>query len=200
MPSARVSIIVLLGVAVLVVAGSALAPYDPLEQDPTRMLQGPGGAHWLGTDYLGRDVLSRLMAGTRISVAGALEAVVVAAAAGHPARARLGLARAATFEWVALRVTDTLMVLPFTVFAIAVVGTLGNGLHQSMIAVGILMSPLFFRVTRAVTLGLRQHAVRRGGGADGRQRSGGSCASTSGRRCCRPSRSPRPRPSARPCC
>ena len=90
-PSARISIIILLGVAVLVVAGSALAPHDPLDQDPTRMLQGPGGAHWLGTDYLGRDVLSRLMAGTRISVAGALEAVVVAAAAGHPARARVGL-------------------------------------------------------------------------------------------------------------
>ena len=154
-PSARISIIVLLGVAVLVVAGSALAPYDPLEQDPTRMLQGPGGAHWLGTDYLGRDVLSRLMAGTRISVAGALEAVVVAAVLGIPS----GLASAwsgRAFEWGALRVTDTLMVLPFTVFAIAVVGTLGNGLHQSMVAVGILMSPLFFRVTRAVTLGLRQ--------------------------------------------
>ena len=91
MPSARISIIVLLGVAVLVVAGSALAPYDPLEQDPTRMLQGPGSAHWLGTDYLGRDVLSRLMAGTRLSVVGALEAVVVARCAGHPVRARLGL-------------------------------------------------------------------------------------------------------------
>jgi peptide/nickel transport system permease protein len=48
------------------------------------------------------------------------------------------------------------MVLPFTVFAIAVVGTLGNGLHQSMVAVGVLMSPLYFRVTRAVALGLRQ--------------------------------------------
>ena len=149
-PSARVSIIVLLGVAVLVVAGSALAPYDPLAQDPTRMLQGPGGAHWLGTDYLGRDVLSRLLAGTRVSVAGALEAVVVGHAARHPARARLGLARAAAFEWVSLRVIDTLMALPFMVFAIAVVGALGNGLHQAMLAVGILMSPLFFRVTRAV--------------------------------------------------
>ena len=95
------------------------------------------------------------MAGTRLSVAGALEAVVVAAALGIPP----GLASAwsgRTFEWVSLRVTDTLMVLPFTVFAIAVVGTLGNGLHQSMVAVGVLMSPLFFRVTRAVTLGLRQ--------------------------------------------
>ena len=74
--------------------GGALAPYDPLEQDPTRMLQGPSSAHWLGTDYLGRDVLSRLMAGTRLSVVGALEAVGVGAGARRPARARVGLARA----------------------------------------------------------------------------------------------------------
>jgi peptide/nickel transport system permease protein len=58
-------------------------------------------------------------------------------------------------EWVSLRVSETLMILPFTVFAIAVAGTLGNGLHQAMIAVGVLTSPAFFRITRAVALGLR---------------------------------------------
>jgi peptide/nickel transport system permease protein len=60
------------------------------------------------------------------------------------------------FEWFALRTADTLMILPFTVFAIAVVGTLGNGLQQTMLAIGVLLSPLYFRVTRAVALGLRQ--------------------------------------------
>jgi peptide/nickel transport system permease protein len=154
-PAAKVSIIVLVGIAILVVAGGWLAPHDPLGQDPANMLQGPSGAHLLGTDYLGRDVLSRLMAGTRISVAGALEAVGTAMLIGILP----GLASAwfgPRFEWFALRITDTLMVVPFTVFAIAVVGTLGNGLHQSMIAIGLLMSPLYFRITRAVTLGLRQ--------------------------------------------
>jgi peptide/nickel transport system permease protein len=154
-PAAKASIVVLAGVAVLVVAGGWLAPHDPLAQQPSAMLQGPSGAHLLGTDYLGRDVLSRLMAGTRVSVAGALEAVVTALAIGIlPGLASAWLGR--RFEWFALRITDTLMVVPFTVFAIAVVGTLGNGLHQSMIAIGILMSPLYFRITRAVTLGLRQ--------------------------------------------
>ena len=113
------------------------------------MLQGPSGAHLLGTDYLGRDVLSRLMAGTRLSVAGALEAVASPPrSASCPGSPRPGSDRA--FEWFSLRITDTLMMLPFTVFAIAVAGTLGNGLHQAMIAIGVLMSPLFFRVTRAV--------------------------------------------------
>jgi peptide/nickel transport system permease protein len=155
MPSARVSLLLLVLVLVLAVAGGALAPHDPLAQDPGVRLQGPSGQHLLGTDYLGRDVLSRIMEGARLSVAGAVEAVAAAMAVGVPA----GLASVwfgRGFEWFSLRVSDTLMVLPFTVFAIAVVGTLGNGLHQSMLALGILLAPLYFRVSRAVTLGLRQ--------------------------------------------
>ena len=154
-PAAKVSIIVLAGILFLVAFGAWLAPYDPLAQNPANMLQGPSAQHLLGTDYLGRDVLSRLMAGTRVSVMGAVEAVLTAMVIGIlPGLASVWLGP--KFEWFSLRVTDTLMVVPFTVFAIAVVGTLGNGLHQSMIAIGILMSPLYFRVTRAVTLGLRQ--------------------------------------------
>jgi peptide/nickel transport system permease protein len=154
-PAAKVSIIVLMGVVLLVVAGAWLSPDEALTQDPTSMLRGPSGAHVLGTDYLGRDVLSRLMSGTRVSVAGAMEAVATAMLIGIlPGLASAWLGP--RFEWCVLRVTDTLMVVPFTVFAIAVVGTLGNGLHQSMIAIGVLMSPLYLRVTRAVTQGLRQ--------------------------------------------
>lgn len=154
-PSARVSLILLALIVVLTVAGGALAPHDPLAQDSNAILQGPSGAHWLGTDYIGRDVLSRIMAGARLSVAGALEAVGTAMLLGIlPGVASAWAGR--RVEWLALRTTETLMVLPFTVFAIAVVGTLGNGLHQSMLALGVILSPLYFRVTRAVALGLRQ--------------------------------------------
>jgi peptide/nickel transport system permease protein len=154
-PAGRFSLFVLLLVVVLVVFGGALAPHDPLAQNTDAMLQGPSAAHLLGTDYLGRDVLSRLIAGSRLSVLGAMEAVAVALLLGvGPGMASAWFGR--RLEWLALRITDTLMVLPFTVFAIAVVGTLGNGIHQSMIAIGVLMTPLYFRVTRAATLGLRQ--------------------------------------------
>ena len=153
-PVARVALVILFLVAVLAVLGGALAPYDPLAQDPA-ILSAPSAHHWLGTDYVGRDVLSRLMAGTRLSVVGALEAVAVGLAIGVPTgllsvwMGRLG-------EWVALRVSETLMILPFTVFAIAVAGTLGNGLQQAMLAVGVLVSPSFFRISRAVGLSLRR--------------------------------------------
>ena len=151
-PVARVALAILAVVLLLAVLGGHLAPYDPLKQYPD-ILSGPTGHHLLGTDYVGRDVLSRLMAGTRLSVIGALEAVAVGLVLGVPTGlASVWMGRVG--EWVSLRVTDTLMMLPFTVFAIAVAGTLGNGLHQAMIAVGVLTSPGFFRITRAVALGL----------------------------------------------
>jgi peptide/nickel transport system permease protein len=154
-PSARLALLVLAAIAFLAVFGGALAPHDPLKQYTDEVLQGPSSAHWLGTDYVGRDVLSRLMAGTRLSVVGALEAVLIGALLGVPS----GLVSAwlgPRLEWITLRISDTLVILPFTVFAIAVAGTLGNGLQQAMIAIGVLMSPIFYRVTRAAAIGLRR--------------------------------------------
>ncbi|MEU6119424.1 ABC transporter permease [Streptomyces sp. NPDC047117] len=153
--SARLALTVLALVAVLAVAGSALAPHDPLAQNPTDMLTGPNAAHLLGTDYLGRDVLSRLVAGTGLSVAGALEAVAAAMLLGVlPGLASVWLGR--TVEWSLQRLADTLMIMPFTVFAIAVVAALGNGMHQAMLALGVLYAPLYFRITRAAALGLKR--------------------------------------------
>ncbi|WP_405578734.1 ABC transporter permease [Streptomyces sp. NBC_01190] len=155
LPAARAALAVLLAVAVLAVFGSLIAPQDPLAQDTAHMLQGPSGGHPLGTDYLGRDVLSRLLAGTGRSVLGAVEAVGAAMLLGVvPGLASLWLGR--VFEWTALRVVDALMTLPFTLFAIAAIGVFGNGLNQAMLALGVLLAPLFFRVSRAAALGLKQ--------------------------------------------
>ncbi|MFE4827838.1 ABC transporter permease [Streptomyces sp. NPDC056672] len=155
LPSARIALAVLALVALVAVAGGVLAPYDPLAQRPADMLHGPSAGHPLGTDYLGRDVLSRLLAGTGRSVVGALEAVGAAMLLGIvPGIASVWLGR--TVEWTAQRAADTLMIMPFTVFAIAVVGALGNGMHQAMLALGVLFAPLYFRVTRAAALGLKQ--------------------------------------------
>ncbi|MFJ6567893.1 ABC transporter permease [Streptomyces sp. NPDC091292] len=153
--TARLALAVLALVAFLAVAGGAVAPADPLAQHPADMLQGPGAQHLLGTDYLGRDVLSRLLAGTGPSLVGALESVGAAMVIGIvPGLASVWLGR--TVEWTTQRAADTLMIMPFTVFAIAVVGALGNGMHQAMLALGVLFAPLYFRVTRAAALGLKQ--------------------------------------------
>lgn len=153
--SARVALAVLGVVVVLMVAGAWLAPYDPLYQDTAAVLAGPSAEHWLGTDYVGRDVLSRLLAGSRLSVIAAAEAVGLGLLLGVlPGLASVYFGR--VFEWLSLRVMDGLMALPFIIFAIAVAALLGNGLHQAMFAVGVLMAPSFYRVTRAAAIGLRQ--------------------------------------------
>ncbi|NMR20509.1 ABC transporter permease [Cellulomonas fimi] len=143
--------VVLALVLVLAVVGAALAPYDPLAQDTTVRLQGPSAAHWLGTDYLGRDVLSRLLAGARVSVLAAVVAVAIGAAVGVvPGMLSVFVGRVPA--WLSLRFADTLMALPFIIFAIAVAGLFGNGLFQAMIAVGVLVAPVYFRVVRAAAL------------------------------------------------
>jgi peptide/nickel transport system permease protein len=151
--SAKISLAVIGLIAILAVFGGQLAPDDPLAQNINAVLQGPSGQHWLGTDYLGRDVLSRLMAGTGRSVLGALEAVGVGLVLGVlPGLASLWLGR--VFEWVTLRITDALMTLPYIVFAVAVTGVLGNTLTPAMVAIGVLLAPRFYRIARAAGLGL----------------------------------------------
>jgi peptide/nickel transport system permease protein len=146
----RAALAVLALVALLAAAGPALAPQSPLAAGPST-LAGPSWQHWLGTDYLGRDVLSRLLDGSRASVVGSVEVALVALVVGVvPGILSVQLGRG--FEWVALRLADTLVALPFLVFAVAVTALLGNGITQAMLTVGVLVSPLFFRVARAATL------------------------------------------------
>jgi len=151
LPSARIALVILAVVIVLSVFGSALAPQNPLTINANALFQGPSLHHLLGTDYLGRDVLSRLMAGTRLSVLTAFEAVGIGLVLGAP----LGIAAVFLgrwFDFAVNRVSDALMTLPYIFFAVAVTAALGNGLVQAMSAVGILLAPGFFRVTRAATL------------------------------------------------
>jgi len=151
LPSARIAVVILAAILFLAIFGSVLAPQNPLTINSNALFQGPGKAHLLGTDYLGRDVLSRLMAGTRLSVLTALEAVGIGLVIGAP----LGVATVflgRTFDFVANRVGDALMTLPSIFFAVAVTAALGNGLVQAMFPVGILLIPYFFRITRAATI------------------------------------------------
>ena len=150
-PTARAALAILTLVALLAALGPWLAPQDPLAQNPYILLQGVSKAHWLGTDAFGRDVLSRLLAGSTISVVSSLFSVAIGLAFGVvPGLLSVFLGRRA--EWISLRLIDALMMLPFLVFAIAMTAMLGNGLTQAMFAVGILISPAFFRVSRAAAL------------------------------------------------
>jgi peptide/nickel transport system permease protein len=148
--SGRISAVILAVIALLAIFGPLLAPQDPLATS-TDTLAGVSWQHWLGTDNLGRDVFSRLLDGSQVSVAGSLEVALMALVVGAiPGILSVYLGR--TFEWLSLRVADTLVALPFLLFAVAVTALLGNGITQAMLVTGALVSPLFYRVARAATL------------------------------------------------
>lgn len=150
LPAGRLAAGILLAIALLAIFGSVIAPQNPLTNSPAQ-LAPISGAHWLGTDYLGRDVLSRVLAGSRASVLGAVEVAVIALFVGAiPGILSVYLGR--VFEWVTLRLIDTLIALPFLLVAVAVTALLGNGISQALLVVGVLLGPGFYRVSRAAAL------------------------------------------------
>src|ERR1700722_12771916 len=150
LPAGRLAAGILLAIALLAIFGSVIAPQNPLTNSPAQ-LAPISGAHWLGTDYLGRDVLSRVLAGSRASVLGAIEVAVIGLFVGAiPGILSVYLGR--VFEWVTLRLIDTLIALPFLLVAVAVTALLGNGISQALLVVGVLLGPGFYRVSRAAAL------------------------------------------------
>lgn len=141
-------------IAALAVLAPLLAPYDPTAIDPARRLMPPGSAHPLGTDRLGRDVLSRLLYGGRVALAVGAIAVAIGAGAGVP----LGLLsghRGGRLDLLVMRVMDGMMAFPALLLAITVVAALGPGHVQAMTAIGVVLIPIFARLARAQTLGTR---------------------------------------------
>lgn len=149
-PTGRIAAGILSVILLLAIFGSVLAPQNPLTTSPAQ-LAPISASHWLGTDYLGRDTLSRLLAGSRASVVGAIEVAVIALFVGAiPGVLSVYLGR--VFEWVTLRLVDTLISLPFLLVAVAVTALLGNGITQALLVVGVLLAPGFYRVSRAAAL------------------------------------------------
>lgn len=131
-----------------------LSPYSPTAQNVNDMLAEPSAAHWLGTDDLGRDILSRLIHGAPATIYASFLAVGIAILLGVP----VGLAAGYFGGWiddVISRTIDTLLSFPAIVLAIAVTGALGIGLTNGMIAVGIVFAPQLARLARARTLVVR---------------------------------------------
>lgn len=150
-----VAIVFLVAVVLIAVFAPLVAPDDPLAQNVRNRLQGPSSAHWLGTDDVGRDVLSRLIYGARASLWAALLAVAVATLIGIP----LGLLAGYAGRWVdaiLMRLTDTILSFPALVLAVGVTGALGVGLTTSMFAIGLVFSPSVARLMRGGTLTVRQ--------------------------------------------
>lgn len=153
-PSAWIGV----GWLLLVIAGgvlaSAFSPYDPIATDLSRILELPSQDHWLGTDQLGRDVLSRLIHGAGQTLQGSFLAVGVALALGLP----LGLIAGYYQGWLDSllnRWADLLLTLPNIIILLAVLAVFGNNVTLAMVGLGILLSAGFLRLATATTKSVR---------------------------------------------
>ena len=136
---------------IVAIFASVLAPYSPVDQDVTQLLLPPSAAHWLGTDDLGRDVLSRLIWGAPNSLYASFLAVGVGVALGVPVGLVIGFL-GGWIDEVISRFIDALLSFPPIVLAIAVTGALGIGLTNAMLSVGFVFAPVLARLVRAQTL------------------------------------------------
>jgi peptide/nickel transport system permease protein len=132
-----------------------LAPYDPIEPDLTSTLQQPSRDHILGTDALGRDVLSRIVYGSRISLQVGIIAISIAAVIGI----LLGLAAGYFGRWtnnVIMRIMDAMMAIPPLPLSLAIAALLGGGLRNVMISVGISLVPTYCRLMCGQVLTIKE--------------------------------------------
>jgi peptide/nickel transport system permease protein len=130
------------------VAGPILVPYDPLASDTAMALKPPSGAHWFGTDQLGRDIFSRVIVATRLDVFIAVASVVLVFLMGGLAGVAAGYFGGWTDRIVG-RVADTIMAFPLFVLAMGIVAALGNTVQNIIVATAIVNFPLYARIARA---------------------------------------------------
>ena len=133
----------------------SLTPYDPYLQDLSQAKMPPSAQHLLGTDRYGRDMLSRVIAGSRASVFSTLELVAVITALGTAAGV-LGGWLGGWVDTVLMRIADVFLAFPGLVFALAVAGSLGGGLQNAIIALAAISWPKYARLSRSQVLALKE--------------------------------------------
>lgn len=148
--------VLLCGFVVCAVFAPWIAPHDPLTMKLTHMFEAPGSpGHLLGTDNFGRDILSRLIYGSRISLTVGLVVVGIAATIGTV----LGLLSGfygGVVDTIVMRLVDVLYSFPFLILAIAVMAVLGPSIYNVMMVLGLVSWPLYARLVRASVLSLRE--------------------------------------------
>lgn len=131
-----------------------IAPYDPYQVRMDNVLKAPSSLHMFGTDELGRDVLSRVLYGARISVLEGLFAVFIAVVLGVPLGMAAGYA-GGFVENAIMRIVDVMLAFPGVLLAVVIVAILGPSLVNAMVAVGLYTMPIFARLARGATLSVR---------------------------------------------
>jgi peptide/nickel transport system permease protein len=153
-PGGTFSLFAVALIVIVALAAPWIAPYGPNAIAPAKRLMAPDIAHWFGTDQLGRDLLSRIIFGTRVALAVAVSVMVISFVAG----VLLGIVAALSpraVDLVILGVFDVVTAFPSVVLALAMVAVFGPGLNNVILLVSIVLIPRFGRVARAQTIAIR---------------------------------------------
>ena len=151
---AVVGLCVIAAFIVLAIFAPLIVPYDPIATTWALVRKPPTAAHWFGTDDLGRDVLARVVYGSRASLAAGAISVSIALAIGVPLGLLAGY-RGGFVDSLISRLTDAMLACPFLILAIALAAFLGPSLRNAMIAIGVSATPIFIRLTRGQTLSVK---------------------------------------------
>jgi peptide/nickel transport system permease protein len=152
--SAVAGLIVIATFIVLALLAPWIVPYDPIATSWSLVRKPPSALHWFGTDDLGRDVLSRVIFGARASLVAGAISVGIALTIGVPFGLLAGY-RGGFIDALISRITDAMLACPFLILAIALAAFLGPSLGNAMIAIGISTTPVFVRLTRGQTIGVK---------------------------------------------
>ncbi|MFT4116039.1 nickel transporter permease [Bradyrhizobium sp.] len=153
-PLSVAGFVIIAALIFVAVFSDVLSPYSPFSGDLSARLLAPDRAHWLGTDDLGRDILSRLIHGSRITLA----VVVLVAITAAPLGLLVGTIAGYAGGWLdvlLMRVTDIFLAFPKLVLALALVAVLGPGIENAIMAIAITSWPPYARIARAETLTIR---------------------------------------------
>jgi peptide/nickel transport system permease protein len=152
---AAAALVVVIAWLAMAAAAPLLAPYEPLRQDMVGRLGPPSAAHWLGTDALGRDILSRILHGARISIPVGLAAVGLAALVGALVGGLAGFVGRGLDD-VAMRLTDLMLAFPTVILALVITAALGVGIRNAVLAIMIAWWPTYARLVRGLVLAVRE--------------------------------------------
>lgn len=152
--AALLGVAIVLSFIVLALGAAWIAPLDPIATSWGAIRKAPSAAHWFGTDEIGRDVLSRVIWGTRASLLAGVVSVSISLLLGVPIGLAAGFMGGAV-DTVISRITDAFLACPFLILAIALAAFLGPSLSNAMIAIGVSATPIFVRLTRAQVINLK---------------------------------------------
>jgi peptide/nickel transport system permease protein len=154
-PTAIIGLLIAILFVLIAVFGRFITPHDPFAQNIVNSHQAPSAQHWLGTDFFGRDVLSRIIVGARISLLVGFSVITIRAAIGIPYGLIAGY-YGGKVEMVMMRVVDAVISFPGIILAMAIMAVRGQGIENVILALSITGWPMFARLVRGEAMSLKE--------------------------------------------